>query len=168
MAGGFCDFGFDGVLTINPGGVGGTAMTLNNPAWDVPMLKTLLMEFAFRGDNLLLPQAAGRAALPLRMDQATHSLQLWVNGYVNQAGTAYTSTQTMDGTGMTTNLDTLFTNVFAPVVATPWTRGASWLMPNGTTRTAQVQFSPLRAVGNWDSREMLYQFTLTIPSGRFV
>lgn len=158
----YCDYGYQGVLSIN-------AIPLAGPAWDIPLLMPLWMEFEVRGDNLVLPGAQGRRSFPRRLDEATHTLNLWVNGYANQAGTLYTADQANSGYGLAANLAYLWTNVFAPVVVGDGVLPATLTMPTGaTTRVADVQVTPLRMVGNADTREQLFTFTLTIPAGRFV
>lgn len=162
---GYCvgQYGCDGILTIN-------SIPLNGPAWDIPVLGPLLFEHAIRGDNQLLPGAAGRRSYPRRVDQADHILHLTVNGYVDSAGTAYTATQTAQGIGMHLNLETLWTGVFSPITTGPGTRAATYVMADAaTTLTAAVQVTPLRRVGeDFNVYEQDFTFTLTVPAGRFV
>lgn len=172
MAGGYCvgQYGIDGILTINAGGVGGTAVALNGPAWDVPLLAKMWVEHAVRGDNQTLPGAPGRRSYPRRVDQKDHTLHLTVLGWVNVAGTAYTAADVNSGMAMYTNLQYLWTNVFSPVTTGRGIRPASLLLPDGTTTlTADVQLTPLVTVGeDFNVFEQDFTFTLTIPAGRFV
>lgn len=149
------------MLTIN-------GIALAGPAWDVPLLMPLWMEDEIRGDNLVLPGAAGRRSFPRRIDEMTHTLNLWVNGYANQAGTPYTAAQAVSGFGLVTNLNFLRANVFDPVSTGRGVQVATLTMPGGiATRTANVQVTPLRMIGNANTAEQLFSFTMTIPAGRF-
>lgn len=163
MTGIYCDYGCNGVLTIN-------TVPLAGPAWDVPLLAMLWMEHTVRGENLVLPGAAGRLSFPTRLDEGVHTLNLWVNGDVDRTGAPYLAAATANGQAIDLNLQYLLTNVFVPGGTGP-PRGvlpATLLKPGGTTLTANVQVSPLRIVGAFDTRETLFSFTLTIPDGKFV
>lgn len=164
---GYCvgQYGIDGILTVD-------GVPLNGPAWDIPMLSHLTFEYAVRGENQLLPAAAGRRSYPRRVDQAEFTMHITVNGYVDRLGAAYTATQTAQGIGMYLNLrgPNGLWNVLNPVTTGTGTRPASLVLADAsTTLTAAVQVTPLRRVGeDFNVYEQDFTFTLTVPAGQFV
>jgi hypothetical protein len=161
MMAGFCDYGCTGRLRV------GASFWLASPAWDIPNLTKLWFEHQIRGENLLVPSAAGRRGYPRRVDEATHNLVLYVTGEVDQFGTKFPD----PWHGLRHNLDTLWTNVFQPVQTGNGTRACLLELPNGAsvqTRSANVQFEPLRAQNDIDDpRLVAFTMTITIPAGRF-
>jgi len=144
--------------------VGG--VDLVTPAWQLTGLDKLWFEFAVRTDEVLLPKADGRRSYPSRVDQAEHDLTLYLNGEVDAVGVEFAD----PWTGLVTNLDTLWANVFTPVTVGRGTRTAVLTLPDGvTTRTADVKLSPLRGQDEIeDPRFVIMRTTMTVPAGRFV
>lgn len=162
---GYCvgQYGCDGFLTLD-------GAPMNCPAWDIPVLAHLGFERQIRGTNQLLPTAPGQRSYPRRLDQVDLSMHITVNGYVNSTGTAYSDVDVNSGKGMQVNLDALWTVAFSPVTTGRGTRAAIWTPAwGGTPRTAAVQVTPLRRVGDgFNVFEQDFTFTMTVPAGIFV
>jgi hypothetical protein len=159
---GWCDgeYACNGKLEI---GVG--LYPLNCPAWDIVNLAPLWIEDEFRGENLALPRIPGARAFPKRLAQAEHDLVLWMRGDSDKDGVAHPEVWQ----GLSDNIDALKANVIDPPAAPTAIRSATLTLPDGvTTRTADVQFGPLRIEGDLDDPlEAIFTLTIIIPAGRF-
>lgn len=154
---GFCDFGCLGTLTID-------GFALNGPAWDIPNPMKLLAEASLRGENTTLPGAAGRRGNPRRLDQSEHDLAFLITGEADSTGTPHAD----PWFGLEANLDTLWTNVFAPVASGRGTRAAVFTTVAGSVRTATVQVEPLHLPNDIDDPTLVEAVLhLTILTGRF-
>lgn len=155
---GFCDYGCTGILTVD-------GLALNTPAWDVPSLVRLWMEASERGDNKALAGvAAGQRGNPRRLDVAEFDLAFAITGDATSAGVANLD----PWLGLQTNLDALYTAVFAPVTTGRGTRAATLTMPSGATRTADIQIDPLSFPNDIDDPSFVEAVIhMTVMSGRF-
>lgn len=149
-----------GTLTIN-------GVSMHTAAWVVNDVRPLYLPNAYRGGNVVIPGASGRRAYPYRVDQASHSLPMWITGVYDRTGAAHSNKYT----GLQTNLEYLRANILTPPTAPTATLSASLLMPDATTRTAEVQVLGVETRGVRASQEhpevFLAVLELVIPSGRF-
>lgn len=122
-----------GKLTIN-------GVDMHTPAWNVLDPTVLYQPTDFVGENLRIPGAHGRRAYPLWIDQGHFLLPMLISGEVDQSGNLYATTYL----GAQTNLDYLNANVTTPPAAPTATQAATLLMPDGSTRNANVQVFPIR------------------------
>jgi len=153
-----CCYGPTGILTVG-------ATALNTPAWDIPNLARLWAEAAVRGENRSLPTVPGVRGYPTRVDETTFDLKLFITGDCDELGDPFTD----PWIGLEANIDTLWTNVFAPVTTGRGTRTAALTMPDGTVRTAQVQVGPIQLAADVEDPSFVEaSFSLAVVSGRFV
>lgn len=153
-----CEFGCTGTLTID-------GYSLNTYAWDAPNLVRLWAEADVRGENKLLPGAPGRRGYPTRLEQASFDLPFWITGTVDPANTPYA----LPWSGLESNLNLLWGNVFQPVTTGRGVRAAVLTLPSGTVRTASVQVEPLTFPDDvWDAFNVAAVIHLTVVTGRFV
>lgn len=146
-----------GKLTI--GGV-----DMHTPAWNVLDVIPLWIHTMTRGENVLIPGAAGRRAYPRRVDESDYSLPMLIGGVANLSGTPYANRWT----GLQTNIEYLRANVVTPPAAPTATRAATLLMPDGTTRTADVQVLSLDIMNPGTTAASVEAvLNLRIPAGRF-
>lgn len=150
-----------GTLTIN-------SVSMHTSAWQVLDVRPLYLPTDYRGGNVVIPGASGRRAYPYRVDEAKHSLPMWITGVYDRNGNTSTGNKYQ---GLQTNLEYLRANVLTPPTAPSSTLAATLLMPDSTTRTANVQVlgidvSPTSAANEHPDifRAVLH---LVIPSGRF-
>ena len=157
--------GFDIACFDTVGELSVDGFDLVTPAWWITNLPKLWFEYEVRGDNVVLPGAPGQRSYPRRLDQSEHELTLYVDGGVDSGGVEYAN----PWTGLMTNLDSLYANVFSPIGSGRGTRPAVLTLPDGvTTRTADVQFTPLRGTDDIeDPRFVVFRTTMTVPAGRF-
>lgn len=116
----------NGELTINN-------VSMHTPAWCVLDLAQLWMPNAVRGQNVIIPGAAGQRAYRIRRDQARYSLPMVITGYVDDLGDRYAD----PWIGFVINLDFLRANVIDPPVAA--TQVAELIMPDGSLRVENIQ-----------------------------
>lgn len=137
---------------------------MHTPAWNVLDLVPLWMPAATRGANVIIPGADGRRAYPRRIDEARYSLPMVIGGVADRLGAAYANRWT----GLQTNLEYLRANVTTPPTAPTATRAATLLMPDGTTRTANVQVEILTLSNPRTTAAVIEAvLELIIPAGRF-
>lgn len=146
-----------GVLTIN-------GVSMHCPAWNVVRLTSLWLTPTVRGGpNRAIPGITGRRAYRRRIDETAHSLPMLVSGVRDRTG----AIQANPWVGLQVNIAYLRANVVDPTNATDGTRAATLLMPDGTTRTANVE-----VIGMTAGEAVMYvqKFTLdlVIPAGAFV
>jgi hypothetical protein len=157
---GFCDFGCNGVLTID-------GVELNTAGWDSPQLAHLWFEFDVRGENRLIPHLPGRRAYPQRIDETEHDMYLVITGNAESDGTPYAD----PWEGFSNNLQILNASVFEPPLAPDAVRAATLTVPfpgGDETWYADVQVSSLRRIRDIITPEYVeFRYTLTIPEGRF-
>lgn len=147
-----------GRLTIN-------GVDMHNQAWNVLDLVPLWMYEASRGANVIIPGASGRRAYPRRVDEGRYSLPMIITGVADRLGVGYANRWT----GLQTNLAYLHTNVVNPPTAPTATRAATLLMPDGTTRNADVQVESLDIANPGTTAAVIQAvLELVIPAGRFV
>jgi hypothetical protein len=124
----------EGNLTIG-------SIDMNRPAWAVigdergeGGLLQLWADFDVRGEDRILPSAAGVIAYPRRITATRKDLRLLVVGDVDHTGAP-----TVDSLiGLQNNIEYIRSNVLEPVVSTTGTRAATLLLPSGSTRTANI------------------------------
>lgn len=157
--GGFaCCYGPTGTLTIG-------ATALNGPAWDIPNLARLWAEAAVRGENRKLPTVPGVRGYPTRLDETPFELTIFITGDVDPLGDPFSD----PWLGLEANIDTLWAGAFAPVSIDRGIQTATLSMPDGTTRTADVQVGALQLGGDVDDPSFVEAtFELMVVSGRFV
>lgn len=149
-----------GTLTIN-------GVSMHTAAWVVNDVRPLYLPNAYRSGSVIIPGASGRRPYPYRVDEAEHVLPMWITGVYDRTGAAHSNKYT----GLQTNLEYLRANVLTPPSAPTATLSASLLMPDATTRTADVQVLGIDTRGVRASNEhpevFLAALNLVIPSGRF-
>ena len=129
------DYGCTGTLTIG-------STLLNTVAWDITDLTELWYVVDQRGEDRVLPGAAGVIPYRRRETVTPIDLILLINGSVNASGTPYANVIT----GLATNLATIMSGVVNPTGATDGTRAASLTIPGLTTRTTTVHVEGLREI----------------------
>lgn len=160
------NYACEGTLTI--GGV-----SMNTPAWSAQGdeegeggLLPLWVFTSQRGEDRLLPSAAGIIAYKRRETVTRHDIRLLVVGDVDQSGTPYT-----DATeGLAANLDYLESNVIQPTNLTDGTRAATLSVPGLATRSANIHvlgLIPQRYHLGSTEAIMIGTLQISIPSGRF-
>jgi len=127
------DYGCTGTLTIN-------SIVMNGPAWDITDLTELWHVIEQRGEDRVLPGAAGVIPYQRRETVTRIDLELVIVGSVNQSGTPFDNVIT----GLRTNIDTLMTSVVNPPGSGGGTRAASLTVPGASTRTSNVHVVGLR------------------------
>jgi len=129
-------------------------------AWCVLDLSSLWGFPDFRGQNLVIPQAAGRRAYRRYIEETTYQLRMQITGAVDETDTPHVDPVM----GLALNLEYLWDNVVTP--DTGATRAAVLTMPDGSTRTADVQIQIVLGDldGAYDKSAVLH---VTVPAGRF-
>lgn len=131
---GLSDFACDGTLTI--GGI-----SMNRSAWMIGAdekgeggLFQLLTGVQQRGEDRLIPAAAGVIPFRRRITRTSHELRLVIVGDVDEAGAA-----TADHTaGLDSNIAYLLTNVVTPPATDAGTRAATYVTSGGRSLTADI------------------------------
>jgi hypothetical protein len=115
------DYGCTGILTIN-------SVSLNNVAWDITDLTELWHVVEQRGQDRVLPGAAG--VIPYQRYETVTRLDLiiLINGSVNQSGTPFSDPIV----GLRTNINTLMTGVVNPPGSAGGTRAATLVDGTGS------------------------------------
>jgi hypothetical protein len=148
-----CD---DGDLTID-------GVPMRCPAWAVLDLTDLWLPASVRGNNRIVPGAAGVIANPKRKTITRRSLVLAITGGFDLDGNENAN----PWVGLRDNIAYLVANVIDPPALPAVTRSAVLSLPDASTATADVQVFDLQlvhkvdAVGTWT-------FELEIPAGEFV
>lgn len=137
------------------------SISMHTPAWCVLDLLPLWAFPATRGGNVIVPGASGQRAYPRRIDETTYSLEMVIVGDVDQSGDPYDNPLV----GLQTNLEYLWDNVVSPPDAPTATRPAELDMPDGSTRSDDVQVA--LELGRHGAHDVLAVLELTVPSGRF-
>lgn len=133
---------------------------MSGPAWQPLNLEQLWLPAPNRVRNRVVPGVAGSTAFRPRVAERAVDIQLIIAGDVNQSGTPNGD----ETEGFTDNIDTITTNVVDPPTAPTKTRTSTLTMPDGTTRTAEIQvvgFS-YEPIGNNMARGVL---SIVIPAG---
>lgn len=150
-----------GKLTIN-------GVDMHTLAWNVLDIIPLWIHSATRGENVIIPGADGRRAYPRRIDEGRYSLPMLIGGVADKDGNAYTNRWS----GLQANLEYLRANVVTPPAAPTATRSATLLMPDGTTRIAEVQVDilvlPPHDSAGRPAASLECILELIVPPGRFV
>ena len=161
------NFDCEGTLTI--GGI-----SINRAAWAVlgdntgqGGLLPLWIYTEQRGEDRILPNAAG--VIPYRRREAPtrHDLRLLITGDVDQNGAAVTDSRA----GLATNLTYLETNVIQPTAATDGTRAATLTVFGAASRSANIHvlgLVPQEYHLSETSTIMVATLQISIPAGRFV
>lgn len=154
-------YAHEGTLTIN-------GVSMNRAAWMVGGDETgqggllpLYYKLEKRGDNRLIPAAAGTVAYPKRVTETTHSLRLAVNGDVDLNGAETANSRT----GLAVNLKYIADNVVKHSAATA---SASLALSGMTTISGNVQvIDMIEDRYNLDDDQAIWTGTLRllIPSG---
>lgn len=144
-----------GYLTIN-------SVPLATPAWRITDLTPLFDAPKQRGDDLVIPGAAGVLARPRRNTATRIAFVIEVFGELDSDGVAHAN----PALGLITNIDYLYTNVVAPPGTATGTRAAEWTLPGGETRNADVHvlgLTFLRRSPTWARGRL----DVNVPAGRF-
>ncbi len=149
----------NGKLTIN-------SLNMHTAAWLVLDVRQLYIPTAFRGDNVVIPNAAGTRAYPVRIDEVTHSLPMWITGTRTSTG----GVNSNRFAGHRVNVDTLRSSLLSPTTAA--TLNATLTSVPGTTKTysAGVQILGLDLEAFKPDEQRLITKALLhmrIPHGRF-
>lgn len=144
-----------GALTIS-------SVSMHCPAWNLLDLVPLWLHNAVRGTNVVIPGSTGTRAYPQRVHEARHSLVMAITGWVDRNGTANAD----EWDGLQVNIEYLRANVIAPPTAPTATRAATLVMPDGTTRSANIQVVNLE-LGRHIKSQFEAVLDIIIPSGRF-
>lgn len=157
--GAILDYGCSGTLTIG-------SVALNGPAWDIPNLTALWIEYDQRGNDRILPGAAGVIPYRRRMTATRHDLTIFIIGDVDRLGAAYGNATT----GLATNVAYLDANVITPTGSGDGTRAATLTRPGLSSLTANVHVLGFRqtSVAIGDTQAIMEGvLQISIPSGRF-
>lgn len=161
--------GYDCEGTLTIGGI-----SMNRPAWAVVGeengeggLWALKFELEKRGEDRLVPSAAGVIAYPRRINAYRMDLRFLVTGDVDDTGAATADSRV----GLEENLAYLYTNVWAPP-GSGVTRAATLTMFGGGTIGAAIHVLGFTRRGfvAADVNQSILEGTIqiAIPSGRFV
>lgn len=145
-----------GALTIN-------GVSMHTPAWNVLDCLPLWLRGGVLGENATMPGANGTRALWYRRDEARHSLEMAITGFYDWTGAPYADSWA----GLQTNLDYLSANVAEPPTPPTPSVSASLVMPDGSTRNAQIQVVALTVVEHYNVATAAL-LDIVIPAGRFV
>jgi hypothetical protein len=165
---GLANYDCEGVLTL--GGV-----SMNRPAWMISAdqngnggLFQILTNVDVRGQDRLLPGAAGVIPYRRRVTASSLTFRLVVTGDVDETGA-----ENADATaGLVDNLEYLWDNVVVPVASSTGTRAAVWTPPNSSARTANVhvvRMNPVQYAFQQNASNSIWVGTLeiSVPTGRF-
>lgn len=157
----------DGSLTI--GGI-----SMNRPAWAIQGDETgqggfirLWSWFDVRGEDRIVPGAAGVVPFPRRITVTRHDLRILITGDVDETGAVNADPLV----GLEENISYIVTNVVNPVVSSTGTRAATLTMPSGSTRTANIHVMGLDIQAAYidEQRRTIAEgrLMISIPTGRF-
>lgn len=121
---------------------------------------------ALRGDDRVIPFSAGQLALPRIGDVIRVQLGLYVSGYFDTSDAASSNPRMT----LKSNLDYLYSNVFAPNLSSPYTRSIVLHLNDGsTTKTSTCIVIPPFAPQRVTQRGIVVKGVLDIkiPSGVF-
>lgn len=148
-------------------------ISLNTAAWVVFSdeqglggLMQLWANFQTRGEDRLVPGAAGVIPYPRRLTVYQPHLNIAVCGDVDENGDPVADT----AEGVEANLAYLMTNVFAQPSNTDGTRSAVLTMPSGATRTADIHILGFeQTFGRLQYRDSVIEgkIHISIPVGAF-
>lgn len=144
-----------GALTIN-------GVDMHTPAWNVLDCTPLWLYVETRGQNIVLPGTSGTYAYPRRVHEARHSLQMAITGFVDSSGVPNAD----PWAGLQENIDYLRDNVAEPPTPPTSTVSASLVMPDGSTRTADIQVVAF-TIGEHYHVATAAILDIVIPAGRF-
>ena len=133
---------------------------MSGPAWQPLNLEQLWLPASNRVNNRVIPDVTGSEPFRPRKAERSVDIQLVIAGDVDQTG----SSNSDETEGFTDNIDTITANVVDPPSAPTKTRTSTLTMPDGTTRTAEIQVVGFeyQPIGNNMARGVL---TITIPAG---
>lgn len=145
-----------GKLTIN-------SLNMHTAAWLVTDIRPLYVAQKFRVNNVLIPNANGQRAYRYRIDEATHSLPMFITGQHTSTG----GTNSNRFSGFITNWNALRTALLTPTTAAGLAATITSVPGSTKTYSATVQVEGID-LGNEDSnrftRAVLH---LRVPAGRF-
>lgn len=139
------------------------SIPLATPAWLITDLSPLLDSASVRGQDRLLPGAAGVRPLLRRRTVTRLTFPVVIFGDVDQDGATIADPRM----GMVTNKEYLETNLGIGLTVDDGTVPAIWHRRNATTKTADVHvlgFHGSRTLGEFTLRTTL---DISIPAGRF-
>lgn len=130
--------------------------------WTCLNVEELWTANAARGGNVVIPGSTGRRSYAWRVDESIYTLAFVFSGENDHNGVAWDS----PWYGLQRNIEYFRSNVVAPPAAPTATVSASLLMPDGSTRTANVQPRILTVAGGGGSF-VNGVLELVVPAGRF-
>lgn len=131
-------------------------------AWRVMDYTPLKEPAAQRGGDRLIPGLPGVRAHRRRNTVTVKQIPMQITGVVDSDGDPFA-----DGlNGLQQNIDEIIDSIVEPVASATGTRSATWHLPDGSTRTAQIHVTglQLQRVSPVEARAVL---TISIPAGRF-
>lgn len=135
---------------------------LRTEAWCVLDLSDLWMPADVRGGDRLLPGATGVIAFRRRRTVTRHSLPMVITGEVNRNGVENADVWI----GLQENIAYLRTNLIDPLTTGNGLRSAVLIMPDSTSRSANVHMLGLKRGRVLEGR-MLATLEMSIPAGVF-
>jgi hypothetical protein len=140
-----------------------SSVPLSTPAWWITDLEQLYDGPPDRGEDLIIPGAAGVSTQPRRAHAARKVLTLIVDGVKDREGNLYANPIT----GVRTNLDYLKTNVTAPVDTGDGTRPAVLHLKDGSTRSEDIIVRSSLEPAARGKHTLLCRLEIIIPTGSF-
>lgn len=152
-----------GNVIVNPSGVSPTATEtyLRGPAWAILEMADLWNE-NLRGDNVLIPHAAGTKPYPKILDEGTYVMPFCIVGDCDRAGNA-TGSNPLDQ--LDDNWRWLLAHVQGPRDGITKTRVVKIVYPDGSSATAAGQFRLTIVKQRGSVLDVVVD--LTVPAGRF-
>lgn len=136
-------------------------VVMAGPGWRPVNLEVLWQPPPNRGTNRVVPGVAGSLARRRVQTERRVDVLLLIGGQVDQAGTPHSDPTE----GLVANIDTIWTIVEPPVDAT---RTSIVTMPDGTTRTAEIQVEAMTDAAKAGPNLARAALTITIPAGAHV
>jgi hypothetical protein len=142
------------------------SVSLAKLSWWLEDMTQLYEAAGLRGDDRVIPFSAGQLALPRVADVIRVQLGLFVSGYYDSSDSPASNPRMT----LKSNLDYLYTNVFAPNASAPYTRSITLHLADGsTTKTSTCIVIPPFQPTQVTNRGYVYKGVLDIkiPSGVF-
>ena len=144
----------DEYLTVGSFTFGTPACSIDDygPIWSFPTIK---------GDDFDPDGTDGITALARKYGAIVFTVPVLIDGEKNDNGVAYGNARD----GLRQNLDALWTNVLAPVSASPWTRTVTHHLATGSTRSAAGIVLPATPTRRAGAAAVRLDCTFIIPGG---
>lgn len=143
-------------LTVN-------GVILATPAWRVLDLSALLDETDLRGDDWIIPGAAGQLPQRRTRDRSRRTFPFAVFGEQDQNGGSYANPRV----GLVANVEYLRANLGVATVSAAGTVTAVWTRPDASTKSAAVHvYGPIGG-RKLSPTTLLTTIDLSVPAGVF-